>query len=499
MDAYMGGSASGLVTQVKARTRLVTPAGAGSADTTALQNAINDAATNGAPLSVRGAFSINGSLTVPSNADIETDLARITQTANLTPILVLTNVSGVRIRNPRFQGKTSDYVNNSGVYGAGAIRCMGTTSDVEIEGGSLLGIAGAGVYLAASTTGIKVRRVRMTGAGSAYILGTSYNYSGGIVTETGASKWEAIDNDISGFAQGIVTGDNMQDVRLALNYIHDIPGQHGMYLESVNGAVIIGNIVRNTALLGMKVQLGTTTVNDSDAVVINGNDFINVGAQGILLDNPQGGTPRHRRMSVIGNTVRTAAGVGIEVKGCVGVHVADNTLYDVAAGINVTGSSALELVDNKINKTKLNGITLTDVIDAIVDTNRIIDPASLDSASTEFGIHILGATSSDITVRDNKIADSAGHMRYGIYVQAGDLTTMDFLGNRVSGATDYGYRGIAANARSFRGNSFSGTTGSILTGPSNFTAIASPASDTSGTKAAIDAIRALLSANGFTP
>jgi hypothetical protein len=500
MDAYMGGSASGLVTQVKARTRLVTPAGAGTSDTTALQNAINDAATNGAPLSVRGSFSINGSLTVPAKADVEFDRqALVTQTASLTPVFVLTNVSGVRLRNPRVQGLTTDYVNNSGVYQAAAVRLLGTTNDVQIEGGSFLGMAGAGVFMQGGVTDVQIRNVRMTGAGSTYILNTTYNYSGGVVTDTGASRWTVQGCEISGFAQGVVTGDNMTDVRILNNYVHDIPGQHGFYIETVNGCIVSGNVVRNAALLGMKLQVGTTTSNDVDAAVIADNVFYNVGAQGILLDNPPAGSPRFRRVNINGNIVRTSAGNGIEIRYGVGVHCADNAVYgSSAAGIRVASSSTVELVDNRTNSTAFEGIVLSGVTDAVVDGNRVVDPASANGTSTEFGLHVLG-TSSDLTFRDNKVTDSLGNMRYGVYVEAGDLTTMDFLGNRTSGATDYGYRGQATNARSFRGNSFSGTTGSILTPPSNFTAVSSPTSDTSGTKASIDAIRAVLTANGLTP
>lgn len=468
LDTYLGGSASGLVGQVNARARLVAPTGTAAANVTTLQSAVDAAAAAGAPLVVRGSFSVAGTVAVPSGSDIDFSQAMVTQTSNLTPILTLTNVTGITLRSPRMQGKTSDYTNGNGVYAAAAIRVLGTTSDVEIVGGRLLGFAGAGVYLAAATSGVKIRNVRMTGAGSAYILNTTYNFSGGIVTETGATKWQAIGNEISGFAQGIVTGDNMQDVIVTGNYIHDIPGQHGIYMETVNGAVISGNLVRSCALLGMKIQVGATTVLDADAVTISDNVFTQLGAQGILLTNPPGGTPRLRRVSVTGNVVRTAAGNGIEANNCVGLHISDNLLYDVAAGIQVGSSQGVEVFDNRINVTKQNGITLTDVTDAVVDTNRIIDPASTDNASAEFGIQIAGATSADITLRNNKITDSLTHMRYGIYVSAGDQTSVDFIGNRVTGATDYGMRGVAATAcREWRDNDLQGTLGRHLNAPTS--------------------------------
>jgi hypothetical protein len=463
VETLLGGDPADLIPQVNARAQLVAPTGTAAANVTTLQAAVDAAAAAGAPLVVRGSFSIAGQISVPSNSDIDFSQARVTQTSDLTPVLVLNDATGVRLSNLRVQGKTTDYVNSSSVYAAAGVRITGASSDVEIAGGSILGMAGAGVYIDSTVSSVKVRNVRMTGPGASYLLNTTYNYSGGIVTLTGATKWQAVGNDISAFAQGIVTGDNMQDVVITGNYIHDIPSQHGIYLETVNGAVISGNIVRSCGLLGMKIQVGATTVNDADAVTISDNVFTNLGAQGILLTNPPGGTPRLRRVSVTGNVIRTAAGNGIEANNCVGLHISDNIVYDVANGVQLSNSSGVEVVDNRINKTVQNGITLTDVQDVIVDTNRISDPASSDNASAEFGIQIAGATSSDITLRNNKTTDSAAHMRYGIYVSAGDQTTMDFVGNYVSGATDYGARLVASStARSWSGNTLSGSLGSVL-------------------------------------
>lgn len=58
------------ITDVQARARLVIPAGAGTADTSALQAAMDDAATNGAPLDVRGVFQINSPLTITGRVHI---------------------------------------------------------------------------------------------------------------------------------------------------------------------------------------------------------------------------------------------------------------------------------------------------------------------------------------------------------------------------------------------------------------------------------------------
>lgn len=436
-------------------------------DTTAIQSAITAAAAAGGWAVLSGTHKITGQLVLPSGAKIDGARGSLVQATNLTSAFRLNSVTGVRIRDVRATGKTTDYVNGSGVYAAAAVYCAGTTNDVRVEGCEFLGWAGAGVYLAGTTSNIHVHRNRMTGAGSTYVLGSTYNYSGGVVTETGAQTWTATHNDISDFAQGIVTGDNMNDVRITDNYVHDIPGQHGIYCETVNGGIIARNLIRNTTLLGMKIQVGATGVNDSDSVSIAGNIFINVGAQGILLTNPVGGTPRIRRTNVVGNIITTAAAKAIEANNSIDLHIADNIISGAVQGISIDSCSDVVVLGNQIRACTQNGITVTDCQDWLLDSNRIIDVGSVDLSTAEFGISILGATTADGTVRDNKITDTATHMRYGIYISAGDLTTIDIIGNHVSGATDYGYRGLGTAARTFRNNAFSGTTGEMLTPPTS--------------------------------
>lgn len=447
---------------------VLAPRATGSDQTAALNSAIASAATFGLWLALNGDHVISGQLTPVSGSKIDGTRGTLTQTGSLKSVFrIATGVNGVQIRDVKATGKTTDYTNGSGVYAAAGVYIEGTSSDIRVDNCRFLGMAGAGVYLSATASDVHVTGCKLTGPGPSYITSTTFNYSGGIVTQTGAANWSAHRNDISGFAQGIVTGDNMTDVRITSNRIHDIPGQHGIYCDSVDGAIITDNLIRNTGLLGMKIQVGATTVSDPSSIVIANNCFINVGAQAILLTNPVGGTPRLRRINVTGNVITTSAAKAIEANNCVGLHVADNIIYDAAQGISINNSSSFDLTDNRIHLCSQNGITITDCQDGLVDNNRITDPATANTGSLEFGVSVAGSTSADLTLRDNKVTDAAGNMKYGIFVSAGDLTTMDFVDNRVSGATDYGYRGLSANARTFRNNALSGVLGSILTPPLN--------------------------------
>lgn len=474
LEARFGGSTTGLAAAVDKRARLIAPTGSAAANVTTLQEAVNEAASAGAPLVVRGSFDVSGSVAVPSNSDIDFTQARITQTATLTPILTINAATGVYLRNLRTQGKTTDYINNSTVYGAAAVRITGTSSDIHIEGGSLLGMAGLGVFIDGTCSDVHVHKVTMTGAGSTYILGSTYNYSAGVAVNPGATNWSVTACDISDFAQGVVTGDNLADVRIIDNYIHDIPGQHGLYIETVNGAIISGNLIRNTTLLGMKIQVGTVDAIDADTVTISDNIFLNVGAQGILLDNPVGGAPRFRRVSITGNLITGSSGPGIEARYSAGLHIADNFVSTITtgSGIRVWNSSQFDITANRVNTCAAIGIDLKDVQDFEVRGNRVVNPGTANGASTEFGLVVDGSTTADGLISDNRITDTLGNMRYGMYVIAGDQTTLSFVDNYSTGATDYGARLIAGvGARAWRDNSMSGSLGSVLNPVSSATVV----------------------------
>src|SRR6478736_5654058 len=79
----------------------VAPEGTAAANVTTLQSAVDAASVAGAPLAVRGAFSIDGQINVPSDSDIDFTRAVVMQTADLTPVLVIEDATNVRIRNLR--------------------------------------------------------------------------------------------------------------------------------------------------------------------------------------------------------------------------------------------------------------------------------------------------------------------------------------------------------------------------------------------------------------
>lgn len=442
------------------------PRATGSDQLAALQDALNGAASLGLTLTLNGDHVINGQLTLATGAKVDGTFGSITQTKDLTPAFNLSGVSGIRLRNVTLKGKTTDWVNTSSVHGATAVY-LTNVSDLRIEHCTFTGWAGDGVFVNTGCSNIHIHRTILTGPGPAVITTTADNFGGGVNVQPGVTNWSVVGCDISGFAQGINTGDNQTDVRIAGNYIHDIPGQHGMYIETCDGGIITDNIVRNTGLLGMKIQIGTTTASDPDSNIIANNVFINVGDAGILLTRPQAGTGIVRRTIIASNIITGAGADGITINNADSVVATGNLITNAGrCGISITNSSDITITGGRVDGCVWEGLRLDGVSDWTVEGLRIKNPASGDVSTDEFGVKTVNACS-DGTLRGCKITDANGHMRYGIYVNGGDLTTMGFLDNIVTGATDYGYRGVATNARTFRGNQFAGALGSILTGPLN--------------------------------
>lgn len=474
------------------------PKATGTDQSDALSSALNTAATFGLWLALNGDHVISKPITLVNGSKISGIAGTIRQTGTLKSAFIANNVTRVKFKDVKAYGLKTDYVNNSSVYGAAAVYLQGSTNDVIVDNCHFLDWAGAGVYMRDTVNNVHVRNTKISGAGSTYILGTTYNYSGGVVTDNSIVNWSVINCDISAFAQGIVTGDNLADVRILQNLIHDIPGQHGMYIESVDGCIIAHNEVRRTALLGMKIQIGVTSAIDPIGIIISNNVFDTVGSQGILITNAVGGTPRVRRLIISGNTVNNAAGVGIEGNNIVDAVISNNIVENSKSGIRLVSSSEITVVGNRLKTLTNSGIWLSSCTDVTVDNLRVINPASAKNASDMFGVYIDG-TSADIVINRVKITDTFVNMRYGIYLAAGDSTTMSFLNNNASGASDYGWRmGTAGTVLAFAGNNLTGSLGTYTVPPTNYAQQA----DTSGATLAnleieVNKLKAVLRANNI--
>ena len=436
---------------------------AGATDQARVEAALTAAAPFGATVLLDGTLNLTGRINVPAGARIDGSRAVINQTANLSATFFVNNASGVVIRNVRANGKATDYVAGSSVLTAAAVYISGSSSNVLVEGCDFRGFAGVGVYIGAGVSDVRVVDCRLQGPGPGVITPVDNNYGMGVVGGDGSSNWSVTGCDISLYAQGINSGD-VSNVRITNNHIHDMTGQHGIYLDSVFNLIIASNLVRDTGLQGIKVQIANATVGqDTDHVAITGNVVTNSGSHAILLTKAVTGSRQTRRTTITGNTLSTsgAGGDGINLIGVHGATVVGNIAHNVRHGINTLNCRELTVGFNRFHTLQQNGCLFTDTHDVEVLYNRIVDPGSDNLGGQENGIRLSGSSSS-YRIVGNVITDANGHMRYGLYLVTTAQDTIVVRDNDLTGATDYGARLDNAQAvREWSNNVCAGGMGSI--------------------------------------
>lgn len=452
---------------------------AGGDDLTKLQAAVTAAAAFGGWALIDGAYTVAGTINVPSGARIDGSRGTVTQTSDLTTTFAVNNATDVLLRDVRAVGKGTDYVNTSGVLTAAAAYVSGTSTRVRFVGCDFRNHAGVGVRIGNSVSGVRIIDSALIGPGTAEITPTTDNYGMGVTAGQDSSDWSVIGCEIADYAQGINSGD-CTNVRIVGNDIHDITGQHGIYLDAIDNLVISGNLVRDTGLQGIKVQIANSTTGiDPDHIAITGNALSGIGSHGILLTKVVGGGRQVRRVTVVGNTIATtgAGGDGINLIGVIGATVNSNIVNNARHGVSALDCAALTIGLNRMSTLQWNGVLLTNVTDTEVINNRVTDPSSANNAAAEFGIYVAG-TSSDLKIEGNKVTDSAGNMKYGLYMVTGQSTTV-IRNNEFSGATDYGARlDSTVTIKEWANNVCAGTIGSILNFPSALTVKGDPATYT---------------------
>lgn len=467
----VGNATYGTRAEVRARAHLATPAGTITEQTTALQAAITDAAAAGAPLAIRGDFSVNNGLTVPGKTTLDGRHGKITQTDKSRHGLRLADgATGVRLLGLTLRGDPSFYTNTSAVYSATGVAVPAGAGDVKVWECDIRGFAGAGVRALPGAGEVNVQWCTIVGPDATLITSRAFNYGAGLGFPVTGSQWSAEFNDISGYAQGIVTADGQKNFRIIGNRIHDIPGQHGMYLEQVNNGVIANNVVWNTGVQGMKIQIEEPEYGDSNMVSIHDNVFRDTGSTAILLTEIRGNPIRHVGFTIHDNLIRNAAGTGIHVLYGTGGNIHDNVIDGTThAGLHVRDSTQFSVHHNRIRNAGLNGLQLENATDFEAGFNRVINPVQAGGTGLA-GIRVERVSSNGV-LRGNRVSDSTGKMAYGVIATAEvDLSTMEFYDNRATGATAQGFRASSGSVpvRGFRGNHFEGAAGPYSGRPSNF-------------------------------
>jgi hypothetical protein len=161
------------------------------------------------------------------------------------------------------------------------------------------------------------------------------------------------------FLSGGQAGSSWDSVCLEGNYIHDIDGQSGVYIDYVKNLTFANNRIRNCPWgAGLKCQITPGAREWVDNYTITGNVVENTW-QGILLFDEDQATHQgyyFRNVTVAGNTVTDTSGPGIDCRKCLNAIITGNSVRNCGGyGINVKGNQ-IAVTCNTIQRTGFAGI-----------------------------------------------------------------------------------------------------------------------------------------------
>ena len=391
--------------------------GIGTDDTLAIQSALDDTKVKRLFISenhkLTSKLEIKHPITIYSNG-----IGGLYQTTDNTECLFSDNISNITIQNLQCVGKGNDFVETYGRKADGIAfkGSLGTISNIKIEGCTMRNNT-ANAIKVENCTNFKISKNTVNGIG---VLPNN-NYQFGIVTYS-SSGGQITQNDVTGTSHGIYIGSNDDNIIISGNNIHDIPGQHGMYITSANGLLVVDNTLTNIELQGIKIQFDTNNAKDGLSSLISRNVIKNSKSHGILLTQI-GSEYRVNNLTISENIITDLdAAYGIDCIFGKNIKIINNVIDGgvkklTIAGIFVKMSSNVAVEGNTIRNTYSYGIYVnigdtTDLLkDVLVKGNRISNVASSSGAA----IYSDGECT-NLTLDSNITEDSVGLSQYSLYL-----------------------------------------------------------------------------------
>lgn len=433
----------------------------------AIQAAINAAASAGLPVIIDEQYAVASAITLPSNTTI-IGSGRLRQTSADTNLLIAGNVENITIRNVTLRGLGTDYDGESfgNFTGRNGFLLTNTVavSNFVFDGVTFENFGGNYIRFNGSVSAnqILVTNCRFFGTN---LYGTSMPVvpSGEVA---GASQFaitlaRADDAVISNnlfveVGSGVQTGSPCNNVAITNNHMKNMLEQHGTYLQSPIGVVVSGNIIDGAEFTGIKCQFSATTVVNTDSSMsITGNVVMNAKGNGINVVNT-GADPTvlAKNLTITGNAVYDAASDAIDVNHVENAVIAGNTIRAGRSGIVFANGVNVNIADNVISNVDAVGIWIDQINNGVckrvkITSNTIVDPCQDALTATEHGIRfgstaVVTETCEEILLDGNYIEDTASSsppMRYAVFVSRADPQGALRIKNNIGrNARDYGIR-----------------------------------------------------------
>lgn|GEM_PF-2707159 len=354
-------------------------------DTAAIRNAVASLpATGGTLLFPRGSFVVSGEIALAdlNSLTVVGSGATLVQQTTFTKTLSFTRVSGLTVRGLEFHGVGTEHdPANTRFNGVAGVYLFDVT-DVTVHDCVFRNHAGGAIRWGGALVGADFRSNTAVGIGPDKIsrLDNNSDFAIGGYAATKNERVTVTDNDLSGscFGVGVSGGEG---VTITGNRIHDLPGQHGVYLSASSQVVVADNQIHRTAGLGVKNQVAETYAGDVTDNLISGNVFVDCQTAIVVATTSGVAATRHlRNVQISDNVIRSCRESGIYHTAGIDSRICGNSIDDVRYyGIFLNYVSG-EINGNTIRRTGYDGIYA--VID---DTTVFRDNLFLDAAQNPDG------------------------------------------------------------------------------------------------------------------
>ncbi|CAM3492116.1 nitrous oxide reductase family maturation protein NosD [Occultella aeris] len=333
-------------------------------DTDAIRSAVAALPPSGGTLLwSAGSYSVSGSIVFDGFTDLTVRGAggvAITQVQELTKTFEFRSCTGLSVRDLTFVGCGTEHSNEptaTSFNGVAAIFLFDVTG-VLIEHCTVRNHAGGGLrwsgalesawFVENTFVGIGVPSIEPLANNSDFAIGGFAATRNVDITITG--------NDISAscFGIGVSGGDR---VVISGNRIHDIPGQHGIYLSATSRVTVTDNVITRTYGLGIKNQVAESYPGDVSEVDVSHNLLVENQTAIVIATTSGVAQSRHlTNVSIVGNIIRGARESGIYHTAGVDSRIADNHIDDTGNyGIYLRFVSG-DITDNSIRRTGWTGL-----------------------------------------------------------------------------------------------------------------------------------------------
>jgi hypothetical protein len=385
---------------------------AGTGDQTATLNAFLGASS---PLGIKklsGSASVSGTVAVPAGAYVDATAATITQTGSGQTTVTL--AAGATLRGGTLTGKATDYTPGTNVTPT-AIGVKVNGAGAAVSGVTLTNHAGAGVYLAAGAADARLSDLKISAPALTIPAGDSACF--GIYINAGCTGVSVRGFEISNVSIGVIGSNDSARLHIQGGRIHDIPGQHGIYVQNGDGLHIENVGLRTIGLNAVKLQMTTANTGDCAGASFASITVDGAGDCGLTINNTDTAlTYKHRSYVINGLTVSNTPR---------GLYLAS------VRGATVAGLS--------IYNTTREGVTLLDAQDVVMDG------IALDTIGRS-GVRFTGVTNgsndrvtlTNLRTRNTGAANPGGGNASGVYVnQCANLTIDGWEATAPNGFVDY--------------------------------------------------------------